>query len=267
MKNKTLIYPVFLPMRGCPQRCVYCDQSRISGVEDLSLAAELPKIADFIKRNAVRAKQVAFYGGSFTALDAAFREKLLSAVLAVCDAQTSFRISTHPLYVGPEILDWCASRRIRTIELGIQDFDDAVLKQSERGYTGNEALAAARRVKDAGFELGVQLMPGLPGWSEESLRTNHRTLEELKPKFLRLYPLIVIRGTPLEELFRKGDYVPLSLDEAIRHCADYFPLAERCGIRIIKLGLPSNLKREDIVAGPWHPNFGELVRAALRSNG
>lgn len=255
-----LIYPLFLPQMGCGGSCVYCDQSKISGAADFDLERAVGEVRGFIQRNAGKDKQVAFYGGSFTALDEDYRSRLLSAIQAVCDGRTTFRVSTHPLYVAEAVLDWCRKRNIRTIELGVQDFSTPVLQRSGRGYTGKEAYAAAERVRDAGFELGVQLMPGLPGWSADTLQENQAALAKLKPKYLRLYPLIVIRGTPLEELFRRGDYVPLSLDEAIRICADYFPLAELHGIRIIKLGLPSNLAQEDIVAGPWHPAFGDLVR-------
>jgi len=264
VNKRHLIYPLFLPMRGCPRRCVYCDQNKISGSGEFDLENAVGEVAGFIRRNPGRDKQVAFYGGSFTALDEAFRSEVIERIGSVCDPKTTFRISTHPLYVESAILDWCASKGIRTIELGIQDFCDAVLVRSGRGYTGQEAREAALRVKERGFELGAQLMPGLPGWSDESLRINHDALAELKPALLRLYPLIVIKGTPLERIYLEGKYKPLSLEEAVDQCADYFPLAKANGIRIIKLGLPANLSPEAIVAGPWHPAFGELVRAELR---
>ena len=259
-KKKHLIYPLFLPMQGCPHRCIYCDQNKLSGATDFDVEAAVAQVNEYVQRNAVREKQVAFYGGTFTALDFAFRTSLLDRMLAVSDAQTSFRISTHPLYIDADILAWCRDKRIRTIELGIQDFDDSVLSQSGRGYTGNQAMAAAKLIQDGGFELGVQLMPGLPGWTESSIQANHTALEELKPNLLRLYPLIVIKGTTLAILYAAGKYLPLTLDEAVRQCADYFPLAERNGIRIIKLGIPTNIDTEDILAGPWHPTFGELVK-------
>lgn len=265
MKKKHLIYPVFLPMAGCPSRCVYCDQFKVTGVPRFGLGDTLAGIASFVSRNPGREKQVAFYGGSFTALPDDFREELMREALSVSDEKTSFRISTHPLYVGDEILAWCRQAGIRTIELGIQDFCTRVLEQTGRGYTSEEAMEAAIRVKHKGFELGVQLMPGLPGWNDYSLKTNHRALESLEPDLLRLYPLIVIRGTPLEEMYRKGEYIPLTLEQAAAQCADYFPLAEAHGIKIIKLGIPSNLKDEDVVAGPWHPAFGELVKAEIQS--
>lgn len=257
------IFPVFLGMRGCPTRCIYCDQDRISGAPDLDLNSLLPQIQDFIERNPAHHKQIAFYGGSFTALQQYYRENLLRLVLKLIDDQTSFRISTHPLFVDEDILDWCAAWNIKTIELGIQDFSDEVLRQSCRGYDGKQAWEAASRVKEKGFELGIQLMPGLPGWSQASLAENHARILELKANLLRLYPLIIIRGTALEKIFHSGEYTPLSLEEAVTQCANYFPIAEKANTRIIKLGIPSNINPEEIVAGPWHPAFGELVKAEL----
>lgn len=252
-------------MAGCPSRCVYCDQFKVTGAPRFQFGETLAGIASFIRRNPGREKQVAFYGGSFTALPEDLREEMMREAKAASDDKTSFRISTHPLYVDDGILDWSWKAGIRTIELGIQDFCTRVLEQTGRGYTGEEAMEAAIRVKHKGFELGVQLMPGLPGWNDGSLRKNHRALESLKPDLLRLYPLIVIRGTPLEEMYRKGEYIPLTLEQAVAQCADYFPLAEAHGIKIIKLGIPSNLKEEDVVAGPWHPAFGERVKAEIQT--
>ena len=258
-----LIYPVFLGMRGCPGRCIYCDQDKIAGQGDLDLDHTVTEARKFIARNPNQDKQVAFYGGTFTAMEQGQREKLLRAVAEVCDTRTTFRISTHPLYVSDAILNWCKGWNIRTIELGIQDFNDEVLAKSCRGYSGREALEAAFRVKGHGFELGIQLMPGLPGWSKASLEENHSILAELKPDFLRLYPLIVIRGTALEKLFLSGEYLPLQLQEAVEQCADYHPVADRAGTRIIKVGIPSNIDPAEIAGGPWHPAFGELVKAEL----
>lgn len=258
-----LIHPLFLGMRGCPGRCVYCDQDKLSGSSGYDLEESVARVREFVRHHPEREKQVAFYGGTFTAWERDSREELLRGVSEVCDARTSFRISTHPLYVSEEILAWCKNWNIRTIELGIQDFNPEVLALSGRGYSGQEALEAAYRVKKQGFELGIQLMPGLPGWSEASLEENRRILAELKPDLLRLYPLIVIRGTALEQLFNTGKYLPLSLEEAITQCADYYPVARRAGFRIIKLGIPSNIDPAEIAGGPWHPAFGELVKAEL----
>lgn len=260
--RKTLIFPVFLPQQGCPGRCVYCDQSKISGA-DPDLDRVLVQARQFIERHPCQPKQIAFYGGSFTALSQERRSSILQRFIPHCDEHISFRISTHPSFINEQILAWCGSNRIKTIELGIQDFDDEVLKQSCRSYTSETAIESSMLIREAGFELGLQLMPGLPGWTAGTLNHNHRILSQLKPRYLRLYPLIVIRGTELEKWYRQGIYTPLTLEEAIAQCADYCELCQRENIAVIKLGLPSNLDPADHIAGPYHPAFGELVKAEL----
>jgi len=258
---KKLIYPVFIPMQGCPHRCLYCDQTRISGAGELQPDSQLKAAGEFIQRHPGIAKEVAFYGGSFTALSQIRQTELAEAILSVADAQTSLRISTHPLYISEDILEHCRKLRINCIELGVQDFCDEVLKASGRDYSPETAVNACQLVKQYGFLLGVQLMPGLPGSNTDTIRINMQFLRLLKPDYLRLYPLIVIKGTPLEELYLQGDYQPLELEAAVELCADYAQLCETEGITLIKAGLPSNLKESDIVCGPWHPAFGEFVMA------
>lgn len=259
----SLIYPLFIPMAGCAARCIYCDQSKISGAPALDLEQAVREVRAFIRHHPGSDKQIAFYGGSFTRLPLEERNSMLQRILPLLDEHSSIRISTHPLWINQEILDWCGINRIKTIELGIQDFNADVLQKSGRGYSTQEAVSACKAIKEAGFELGIQLMPGLPGADSSSLQDNFHMLEELLPQFLRLYPLIVIKGTILATQYLQGTYQPLSLEAAIDICADYSCLADTLNIRIIKLGIPSNISSADIVAGPWHPAFGEFVRAEL----
>lgn len=261
--DKSLIYPLFIPMQGCPGHCIYCDQSKISGASAFDLDDALVQVQAFIRRNPLVNKEIAFYGGSFSALPESEREHILSAVMAVVDAQTSIRVSTHPLYIDKAILKHCKKFRVRTIELGIQDWHDHVLKASGRGYSADQAYKACMMIKMAGFKLGLQLMPGLPGASEDSAILNNVMLNLVKPQFLRLYPLVVIKGTPLAELYQKGEYQPLSLTEAISICADYYELCRLTRVKIIKYGLPSNIDPTEVLAGPYHPSFGELVKQEI----
>ncbi|MDD4309252.1 MAG: radical SAM protein [Candidatus Cloacimonetes bacterium] len=263
MSHRNLIYPIFLPMQGCPHRCIYCDQRKISATISLDVEAELPKVARFIANHPDDDKQIAFYGGSFTALSPEFRLHIFTSFGNLLDANSSFRISTHPLYIDADILAECRANRVSCLELGIQDFDSEVLKESKRGYDCQAAVKACHLVKEHGFTLGVQLMPGLPGSSTSSITTNMQLLRELKPDYLRLYPLIVISGTPLAETFKAGEYTPLKLDEAVSICADYALLANEVGITIIKQGIPSNLPPHEVLGGPFHPAFGEFVMAEL----
>ncbi len=258
-----LIYPVFIPQWGCPQQCIYCNQSKITDSKGFDPGELVPQLEAFVSYNKDKDKQIAFYGGSFTALDIASRQRVLEHFLPIIDARTSFRISTRPDCIDQDVLQWCKAYKIQTIELGIQDFSDRVLNASGRSYTSDIAYAACSLVMDSGIELGVQLMPGLPGWDVDSLAFNHYSLEQLRPALLRIYPLIVISGTALETLYRNKKYIPLSMETAINQCADYTALTKQTGTKIIKLGLPSNLNPSEVVAGPYHPAFGEFVRAEL----
>lgn len=221
------------------------------------------EVAAFIRRNPGRKKEVAFYGGTFTALPEAIQEDYLKKISRLLDEGDSLRVSTHPLYISDDVLVRLWRYRVRTIELGVQDFCDEVLLAAGRKYTAESALSAAGAVRKAGFTLGIQLMPGLPHSNPESLELNMRVLVRMKPDLLRLYPTVVIQDTPLSRLYKQGDYLPLSLKQAVGICADYAELCAANGIRIIKYGVPSNLNTVDVVAGPYHPAFGELVKQEL----
>jgi histone acetyltransferase (RNA polymerase elongator complex component) len=262
-KPKTLIFPIFLPMQGCKERCIYCDQNLIASEEPIHAAQQLEQARSFLQAHSGKERQVAFYGGTFTGLEQGKRDALISALKGYLDEEASFRISTHPLFIDEDIIRWCKESGIKTIELGIQDFDEAVLRASGRNYTTEEAVRACEQIKAAGLQLGVQLMPGLPGASFQSMAFNQTQVEKLKPNFLRLYPVIVIRGTELHQMWLRGEYQPLSLEEAVDQCASWQQVCERAGVKIIKMGLPSQMDQSSIVAGPWHPAFGQLVQTEL----
>lgn len=207
-------------------------------------------------------KEIAFYGGSFTALPPDKQSKYLQAVNQL-EGDFDIRISTHPRFINKDILDFLKEYRVRTIELGVQDFCDIPLEKSGRGYKKEDAIRAAQLIRAEGFKMGIQLMPGLPGSSDKSLEENLLETEKLMPDCLRIYPTIVIRGTALEELYLRGAYKVLTLYEAVQICVHYHDLCKKHGIKLIKMGLSSNLHREEVVAGPFHPAFGELVKQEL----
>lgn len=260
---KALIYPVFIPQMGCTGRCIFCDQNKISGLEHFDWTAELPRVIAFLERNRSKPRQIAFYGGSFTGLDIGLRESWLTDLKPHLSANTTIRISTRPDLIDDATLQWCLGWNIHTIELGIQDFCDHVLIASRRQYNFDTVVSACRLIRQSGLELGVQLMPGLPGSNQASIATNMLLLKEILPEYARFYPTIVIRGTPLADLWTSGQYVALELNTAIAICADYAELCESEGIKAIKFGLPSTLSTESILAGPYHPAFGELVRIEM----
>lgn len=256
----TLIYPVFIPMQGCPHKCIYCEQKSFEATAEVDFDVLRKQITAFVSKHQGIRKQIAFYGGTFTGMSVVQQSHYYDLAAPFLDSNTSLRISTRPDYVNPDVLIWCRQHRVTTIELGIQDFSDEVLSATGRGYDSQIAQNACHAVKAAGIELGIQLMPGLPKSSVTTLDYNRQCLVEIKPDLLRLYPLIIISETPLMELYKQGLMQPIALDMAIEICADYIELAEKHGIRVIKCGIPS-LKNSTEGVGPYHPAFGELVKA------
>jgi histone acetyltransferase (RNA polymerase elongator complex component) len=270
MFPKKTIYPVFLPHAGCPFQCIYCNQqavvshgSRESGILEFVEAA-LREYSNQICRSG-RSGEIAFFGGTFSALPVALIESILAAV-AVPLGQgifTGIRFSTRPDCLGREVLDLLSRYPIRTVELGVQSLSDSVLQKSRRGYCVKSVYDAAKRVKDQGWKLGIQLMAGLPGDTQGLFFESMRKAIGIEPDFLRIYPTLVLEGTDLADSFRNGIYTPLSLDEAITWLAPAYDLALRAGIPVIRMGLqpdPALEKPGVILAGPYHPAFGCLVR-------
>lgn len=257
-----LIYPVFIPQQGCPFRCVYCNQTSFGSVKELPAQDLTEQIGAFCLAHQNEHKQIAFYGGTFTALSLAVRESYYQVVKPFFDDKTTLRVSTRPDAVGAEELDWCGEHKVRTIELGIQDFNDEVLAASCRGYDNKTAVEACLLVRQYGFELGVQLMPGLPCSAPASHLKSLEHLQQVQLDFLRIYPLIILSGTPLWDDYKAGKIQPLSLEEAIDICILYCEWARCNNVSIIKLGIPSLQKGLDYV-GPYHPAFGELVKGEM----
>jgi histone acetyltransferase (RNA polymerase elongator complex component) len=214
-------------------------------------------------------RQIAFYGGSFTSMPRERQE----AYLEVCqpylrrDQVDSVRISTRPDEVSERQLAFLANRGVRTVELGIQSLSDRVLGASRRGYTAEKAREAIERTKEMGLEVGAQLMVGLPEDSgKESLETA-KALSALEPDFVRIYPLLVLRQTEVAKRMGRGEYTPLGLEEAVSLCAGMLERFEEASIPVIRIGLQEQvgMGREEgfVLAGPYHPAFGHLVRSAL----
>ncbi len=262
------IIPIFIPHLGCPHTCVFCSQRRITGATTEVSPQEVARILDFHLRQITRPYYVeaAFYGGSFTALPGELQEALLQPAVERLGKGGihAIRLSTRPDYIDASILQRLKERGVRTIELGAQSFDDGVLAASGRGHTVADIYRAGRLIQQAGFSLGIQLMPGLPG---DTIATMRHSLEQtllLHPDVVRIYPTIVIRDTVLASLYAQGRYVPLSLSEAV-HIAALMKLAlEKAGIRVIRTGLQSGGELNQtgtVLAGPYHPAFGEMVES------
>ncbi|UFS68965.1 radical SAM protein [Geomonas sp. RF6] len=261
--------PFFISHQGCPQRCVFCDQQKIAGAGGaLPTAAEiLEKISMYRSSAKGRTMEVAFFGGTFTALPREDQEALLEPLQGLLSSGElcGVRISTRPDSVDTSIASFLREKWVRTVELGVQSLDDEVLNLSGRGHSAAHTVEAAEVVKEAGLALGIQLMPGLPGDTRErSLATLERALA-LDPDFLRIYPTLVLEGTELAEMYRSGAYRPLELDEALSLCKEMLLEATRRGVPVIRMGLQPTAELESgvLLAGPYHPAFGQLVAAEL----
>ena len=265
-----MIIPFFIPHSGCPHQCVFCNQKNITGQKQPVAPSSIPGTIDAYLTTAPEKApvQVAFYGGSFTALPQETQKTYLEAVRPFIDSGRieSIRLSTRPDCISADILELLLAGRVRTVELGAQSLDDRVLLLSGRGHRAEDTVRAVAMLKDFGMETGVQLMPGLPGDSETIFSETVARVIALRPSFVRLYPALVIKGTPLAELYREGRYKPLSLDEATDRCSDALRKFAGAGIGVIRIGLQPTEELEKpgtILAGPYHPAFRQLVESSL----
>ena len=265
MTPRRRILPIFVPHAGCPNDCVFCNQKRISG-------SLLPASAETV-RAAVSAKapgsgyELAFYGGSFTAMPEAEQEELLAATVPArqSGAVATLRVSTRPDAVTEEKLARLRRYGVETVELGAQSMCDEVLRRSGRGHTSLDTVKAAKLVKDAGFTLILQMMTGLPGSDDTRDIASARAIAALLPDGVRVYPTVILRNTPLYDLWRAGEYREHTVEDAVRVCARILSIFEDAEIPVIRMGLnPSDeLSAGGAAGGAYHPALGELVRARL----
>ena len=272
MSARESIIPVFVPHLGCPHACVFCNQRRISGsarpatAEDVICAVE--KAAALPYSGAKR--QLAFYGGSFTAIPAAQQLALLRAAKEELERGNiqSVRLSTRPDAIDDATLTRLTQYGVETIELGAQSMDAEVLRLSGRGHTAADVERAARMIKARGFRLILQMMTGLPGDTPEKALFTAEKLAALKPDGVRVYPTVIVRDTALYDLWQAGKYQEHTVEDAVETCARLLPVFETAGIPVIRLGLnpTEELSSGAAVAGAYHPALGELVQSRLMLN-
>ncbi len=260
------IIPIFIPHVGCPHDCVFCNQKRIASTISAPRADEVADIIRAALENTGReTPAVAFYGGSFTALsDSIMRGYLGAAESFVRSGKVSgIRLSTRPDCIDDNILSLLSEYGVKTIELGVQSMSDAVLEKSGRGHTAEDAVRAAELVKEYGFELILQMMAGLPGSSDENDKETARRICALKPHGVRIYPVVVIRDTVLERMWRDGEYEPMSVEEAASLGGELLGIFAEAKIRVIRFGLnpTDDLSGGDALAGAYHPALGELAQS------
>lgn len=261
------IIPFFIQHRGCPHRCLFCDQTAIAGAEAGAFHGHGEMLREtidlWLSRFENRTQiQLAFYGGSFTCLPEAVQIQLLTSVRPYLEAGNieSLRLSTRPDCITGEICELLWDSGVRTVELGVQSMNDAVLELSERGHDAADVRLAASLLKQYGFSLGVQLMPGLPGDTTGSFIQTVQDVIALDPDFVRIYPALVIRNTGLEQLYKSSRYRPLSMNRAVALTSRARQLFLNGNIAVIRMGLqPSAELEQNIIAGPYHQAFGEMV--------
>ena len=269
--QKPFIIPIFIPHAGCPQRCVFCNQSSITGVRSkLSQKDVRDQIEAFLKfKNARRNKvQIAFFGGNFLGMPEDEIQRLLAEAAEYVKTRriNSIRFSTRPDTIDRKRLDMIKIFPVATIELGVQSMDERVLSATKRGHSAADTEKAIQRLKELNYEVGVQLMVGLPGDTPERLIASAQRVAHLKPDFIRIYPTVVLAGSPLAAWYRKGDYVPLSMEEAVSQVKNLYLLFKSENIRIIRMGLQASENLENgstIIAGPYHSAFGHLVYSEI----
>lgn len=260
--------PFFIPHVGCPYVCTFCNQSRITGQSGIShLTPDYIKktITDYVgKKRNDKFWEVAFYGGSFTAIHRDLQHTLLAPAYEMLqqDIIDGIRCSTRPDAVGDEAISLLQSYGVKTVELGVQSMNDCILTDAKRGHTAQEVVDAVARLKQRGMIVGVQLLPGLKGETWETILETAIDVVKLKPDFVRIYPVLVIENTELADQYRAGEYKPLSTEQAITYCAFLKEWFEEHNIEVIRTGLQSSEELDSgnsLIAGPYEPAMGELV--------
>ena len=270
--NKPFIIPVFLPNVGCPHQCAFCNQTAITGEKRKTISTEKlgSYINEFLNYKGLQRKrvQIAFYGGNFLGLKGDYISSLLHEASKFVNQGKvdSIRFSTRPDTIDNERLDLLKEFPVATIELGVQSMDDNVLTMSRRGHTSLDTEQAVCLLKKRNFEIGLQMMVGLPGDDEAGALASGYRIAELYPDFVRIYPTLVLDKSPLAGWYRKGRYTPLSLQQCITVVKRLYLLFREKGINVIRMGLQASeslSKGSTILAGPYHPAFGDLVYSEI----
>lgn len=258
----------FVPHLGCPYQCVFCDQKSISGQQKAPDPSEVESTCERYLPEKGTGTEIAFFGGSFTAIDRGLMTSLLEAAHKFVHKgrASGIRVSTRPDYIDDEVLDILRQYSVTSIELGAQSMDDKVLRKNGRGHDSNSVVRASELIKEKDFSLGLQMMVGMYG-SEDPGKEAKYTAEHLailEPDTVRIYPTIVVEGTALAELYRRGQYRPLDLDSAVNITASLIRFFRNEGINVIRTGLHYEESLiESMIAGPYHPAFGELCESMI----
>ncbi len=257
---------IFVPHLGCPCECSFCNQKTITGKSSAPTAQDVDDAVKTALKHKNFEYEIAFFGGSFTAIDRDYMLMLLKTAYKYVSSGDvkGIRISTRPDCIDNEILDILKAYGVTSIELGAQSMDDGVLSANRRGHTSEDVVKACKLINEYGFELGVQMMTGLYTDTEEKACKTAEKLIALSPKTVRIYPTVVLIDTYLAELYKKELYTPLNAYDSAELCAKLVPMFENAGVKIIRLGLHSSEDiKKNMLAGGFHDSFGELVKSRI----
>lgn len=272
MSKRHYIIPIFISHQGCPHQCVFCNQDRIAKVvqEEVTERDVRETVDEYLKtiddKNST--VEISFFGGTFTAINVNKQKELLAVAKEYKEKGyiDKIRMSTRPDAINKYILDYLKDYKVDIIELGVQSLDDEVLRLSGRGHSAEEVEKASKLIKEYGITLGHQIMPGLPGDTfEKDIETVKKSIK-MKPDICRIYPSLVIKDTPMADMYERGQYKPYSLEEAVDISKELYKLYKDANVNIIRIGLQpteSITWGKDIIDGPFHPSFRELVEGSL----
>ena len=266
--NKPFIIPIFIPHSGCPHQCIFCNQQAITGTSgaipsENEIYSIINKFLGF-KRENRSWTEVSFFGGNFLGLASEQIQKLLDQVAPFVESKEidGIRFSTRPDTIDKDRLNLIRPYPVSTIELGVQSMDDEILKQAGRGHTAEDTNRAVSLLQQENYQIGLQMMTGLPGDTEALCLETARQIISLKPDFVRIYPTLVITGSPLATLYKKSKYKPQPIDECVAQLKKLYLLFEKNHIKVIRMGLQASDELDDpatVLAGPYHPALGHMV--------
>jgi len=261
---------IFVPHIGCPHKCSFCNQNIITGQDAAPTPDDVKKTVETALRQNGFEYEIAFFGGSFTAIDRNYMVSLLETAYEYVkkyDCVTGIRISTRPDCIDEEIISVLKQYGVTSIELGAQSMNNDVLLKNMRGHTADDVKKAAELIKKNGVQLGLQMMTGLYGTTPQLDIETAKELIKLKPETVRIYPTVVLENTYLARLYKEKKYIPFDVDKSVEICAEIVPLFNENNIKIIRMGLHSSeFIKKDMLAGGYHDAFGELVASRLMLN-
>ena len=274
MKREYVI-PIFVPHLGCSNDYSFCSENSINDKQKMLTTEDIKSTIDYFLKNIKDKnayKEVAFFGGSFTQLDEKLQEDFLKTVYNYLKVNKidSIRVASRPNYINKKVLKLFKKYKVKTIELGVQSSNNYILNKIESKYTFEDVKKASKLIRWTGFKLGLQMIVGLPDSTKIDDINTAKALIKLKPKMVRIYPVLVVKGSKLEEEYNNGKFQPITLVQAVETCKELVSLFNKKHINIIRIGLQNTeeitdlgVEASQVVAGPYHPAFRQLVESGL----